>query len=178
MISLISIIPTEKTVSKSVPYQEAVYKTVEKTTYVDKTETRYKTEIVTKYKTIYYGTLKNSQSWQSRITGGSDQIWTIDNAISWEKQYSRQGSSAEYTFTITNVDGTKSYYYDIDWWNINQREMPYTENVKVPYEVTVSVPIIVSEQAIDRYDTKFKTEYVKEKKPLILWIIEDIKIQL
>lgn len=78
----ISLIPVEKTVPKNVPYQEAIYKTVEKTIYIQKSETRYKTESVTKYRTVYYGTLKN--------TAGSiwsdDQIWNFDNAVTWNKQ--------------------------------------------------------------------------------------------
>lgn len=142
----ISLIPTERVVPKSVPYQEAVYKTM------------YKTEIVTKYRTVYYGTLKDSSSTLLGLKDTS-QTWTFDNALSWDKEYTRQGGSAEYKFTIKNIDGTESYYYDIDWWNINQKNIPYTETVKTPYEV------------IDRYETKYKIENVDVKKPLILWVL-------
>lgn len=109
LVVIVGLIPIEKTIPKSVPYQEAIYKTVEKTIYVQKSETRYNTENVTRY--LYYGTLKN--------TAGSietkDEMWTFDNVISWNKEYFRQGGSPEYTFMIININGTKSYYYDIDW---------------------------------------------------------------
>lgn len=107
-IIFISLIPVEKTIPRSVPYQEAVYKTI------------YKTETVTKYKTVYYGTLKDSRSTLFGLKDTS-QIWTFDSALSWSKEYTRQAGSAEYKFTITNIDGTESYYYDIDWWNIKIR---------------------------------------------------------
>lgn len=145
-IILISIVPIEKTISKQVPYQEAIYKTV------------YRTEIVTKYRTVYYGTLKDSSSSLFGLKDTS-QIWTFDNAVSWKKEYTRQAGSAEYKFTITGIDGTESYYYDIDWWNINQKQVPYTETVSIP------------EQVIDRYETKYKTEYANVRKPLISWIL-------
>ena len=86
-----------------------------------------------------------------------DRISTFDNASAWEKEYS--GPNPDYTFIITNSDGTKSYYYDIDWWNINQEQTPYTETVNTP------------EQVIDRYDTKYKTEYTNVRKPLISWVL-------
>ncbi len=161
----LSLIPIEKTISKSVPYQEAVYKTVENTIYVQKSETRYKTESVTKYRSVYYGTLKDSGAFLQ-----SDTIWTFDNAIKLDKEYTRQGAREEYKFIITNIDGTTNYYYDIDVWDIKQKQVPYTDTVTTPYDVSISVPQTVQEKVIDRYDTKYKTEYVNVTKSLILWI--------
>lgn len=78
----------------------------------------YKTESYTEpvYGTVYYGTLRDKGAFLH-----SDKVWTFDNAIKYEKQYTRQGSLPEYMFTITNFDGSKSYYYDIDYWDIKEK---------------------------------------------------------
>ncbi len=68
------------------------------------------------YGTLYYGTLRDKGAFLQ-----SDKVWSFDNAVSYEKQYTRQGSLPEYMFTMTNFDGTKNYYYDIDWWDIKQK---------------------------------------------------------
>lgn len=119
-------------------YQQPVYKTYYYENPVYKTE-NYQEPV---YGTLYYGTLKDSSS---RFFGLKDtsKTWTFDNAISYDKQYTRQASLPEYLFTITNQDGSKTDYYDIDTWNINQKQGIIRYDSK-------------SRQVLDHYETKSK----------------------
>lgn len=80
---------------------------------------QYRTEYYKEpvYGTVYYGWLKDTGPFMQ-----SDKVYNFDNALSFDMLYTRTGSLKEYMFTITNFGGTQSYYYDIDTWNINNKQ--------------------------------------------------------
>jgi len=130
------------------PYQQAIYKETDK--------------IVTKYKIVYYGSVSNEGGFWHH-----DTTYSFDNAISIDKVLTND--NINYNIIITNLDGTTKYYTGIDYFDIKQKQVPYSDNVK--------------EEIIDRYETKYKTLYknvVKQKtrieysnvtKSRVLWYI-------
>lgn len=164
---LFLVLPEERTITVQVPYQEAVYKTVEKTVYVTQTETRYKNEQITKYKTLYDGTL-----WDDGLFTSS---YTFTNAGKYDYTYTGRDlwGNSDYKFYIYNEDGSlRQTYTEINSWKITPKQWAYTETIQVPYEVQVTVPKVVTEQVIDRYETRYKTEYRTITKMRIEWLLQ------
>jgi hypothetical protein len=98
----------------NVSYQEAVYKTVDKTTYVQKTETKYKDE--TRYRTVNgYGSVTYYSGWL-QIVYASEITFSKATSANCESSGLSIGVSEMYTCTI--VDGTNAGIYTLSYFII------------------------------------------------------------